>query len=87
MARIQSDTLKKLVRRALHTRSEEIGCETCFDSLDRFVELELDGKDPAEAFPLIRYHLELCTGCSEEYEALLAALNQLQADSPADSAS
>ena len=51
------------------------------------VELELDGKDPAEAFPLIRYHLELCTGCSEEYEALLAALNQLQADSPADSAS
>ncbi|MCW5878496.1 MAG: hypothetical protein KIS80_06480 [Anaerolineales bacterium] len=84
MARIQSETLKKLIRRALHTRSEEIGCETCFESLDRFVELELDGKDASQAFPLIKYHLELCTGCAEEYQALLAALNELQTDSSAD---
>ncbi|MCW5875656.1 MAG: hypothetical protein KIS85_02120 [Anaerolineales bacterium] len=87
MARIQSDTLKKLLRRALNTRGEEIGCETCFESLDRFVELELDGKDAAQAYPLIQYHLELCTGCADEYQALLAALNELQDGAAPDSAS
>ena len=77
MARVQSQTLKELLHRVLRTRPEEIGCDTCFESLDRFVDLELEGKDAAQALPLVRRHLELCTGCNEEYRALLSALQNL----------
>lgn len=80
MARIKAQTLKELLHRVLATRPDEIGCETCYDSLDRFVELELEGKDAAEALPLVRDHLELCKGCGEEYAALLAALKDLQGE-------
>lgn len=78
MARIQSSTLKEILHRILRTQKEEIGCDTCYESLDRFVELELDGKDAAQALPLVRRHLELCSGCGEEYRALLAALQSMQ---------
>lgn len=78
MARIQSSTLKEILHRILRTQKEEIGCETCFEHLDRFVELELDGKDATLALPLVQRHLELCSGCGEEYRALLAALQSMQ---------
>jgi hypothetical protein len=78
MARIETQTLKDLLRRVLGTRRDEIGCDTCYESLDRFVEYELDGKDAAQALPLVRRHLELCQGCNEEYKALLTALQTLQ---------
>ena len=80
MARIRSDTLKELLKRALKTRPDEVGCETCYEKLDQFVELELDGKDAAQALPLIKRHLELCQGCTDEYNALLTALKQLESD-------
>ena len=78
MARIQPETLKELLRRVLRTRPDEVGCETCYESLERFVELELEGKDAKQALPLIQRHLEVCTGCHDEYEALLTALQTLQ---------
>ena len=45
--------------------------------MDRFVEMELAGKDAAEAMPLVQDHLERCWPCREEFEALLAALGAL----------
>ena len=42
MARIQSSTLKELLHRVLRSKADEIGCDTCYESLDRFVDLELD---------------------------------------------
>jgi hypothetical protein len=77
MARIQSSTLKELLRRVLRTKPEEIGCETCYEHLDRFVELELEGKEAAQALPLVQRHIEVCSGCNEEYRALLSALQSL----------
>ena len=64
----------KLVRVVAETREEEIGCDECFEQVDRFVEMELSGLDPARAMPLIREHLEICGECREEFEALLRAL-------------
>lgn len=82
MSAIRSETLKELLRRALQTRSDEVGCETCFEQLDQFVEFELEGKDTAQALPLIKRHLELCKGCNDEYNALVTAIKQM--DSNAD---
>jgi hypothetical protein len=50
----------------------EIGCDACFDQLDRYVELELAGKDADAAFPGFRAHLHGCPACREEHESLLA---------------
>ena len=68
------DTLKKMVRDIISTRPDEIGCDECFEELDRFVELVLAGKNAAQALPLVQDHLERCSDCREEFEALLTAL-------------
>jgi hypothetical protein len=64
--------LQKMVRVVLTTRPDEIGCDECFEKLDRFVESVLAGKDAAEAMPLVQDHLDRCACCREEFEALLA---------------
>jgi hypothetical protein len=61
----------------LTTHPDEIGCQECFEQLDRFVELTLAGKDAAEAMPLVQDHLDHCNDCREEFEALLAVLRAL----------
>jgi hypothetical protein len=72
------DALKQMVRWILTTRPDEIGCDECFEQLDRFVEMKLAGKNAAEAMPLVQDHLERCDDCREEFEALLAALRTLR---------
>jgi hypothetical protein len=74
---LEAATLKRMVRNILTARPDEIGCDECFEQLDRFVEMELVGKNAAEAMPLVQDHLERCTDCREEFEALLAALRDL----------
>ncbi|MDP9485523.1 MAG: hypothetical protein M3Q49_06995 [Actinomycetota bacterium] len=66
--------LGKLARALDMTREEEIGCDECFEELDRFVESELAGLDAAAAMPLVQDHLDRCGDCREEFEALLEAL-------------
>lgn len=79
MSRIQTETLRELLRQVLGEHAGEIGCDTCYAKLDQFVELELAGKDTAVALPLLKRHLEECQNCNEEYTALLTALRQLEA--------
>ena len=71
---LELETLKRIVRDAINTRPDEIGCRECHEQLDRFVELKLAGKSAAEALPLVQHHLDQCMDCREEYEALLDAL-------------
>lgn len=75
--RLDSATLKQVVREVMTTRPDEIGCDQCFEQMDRFAEMTLAGKSAAEAMPLVQDHLERCSSCREEFEALLAALRAL----------
>jgi hypothetical protein len=70
------DDLEKIVMALSRTREEEIGCDECFELLDRFVETELSGLDASGAMPLVEDHLEKCGDCREEFEALLEALRE-----------
>jgi hypothetical protein len=65
---------KVLVREIAEAREVEIGCDECFEQLDRFVEMRLSSMDPAQAMPLVQEHLEICGECREEFEAFMAAL-------------
>jgi len=68
------DIFRMLLREIAETREVEIGCDECFEQVDRFVEMELSGLNTAQAMPLVRDHLEICGECQEEFEALLLAL-------------
>ena len=46
----------------------EIGCDACFDLLDEYVDLELEGVDADTRIPGMRTHLKGCPACHEEYE-------------------
>ncbi len=63
---------KQALGRLLGPAGPEIGCDACFDELDRYVELEVDGQDADAAVPGLGAHLEGCPACREEYESLRA---------------
>jgi hypothetical protein len=58
--------------RLLGPEQPEIGCDACFEELDRYVELEVAGKDADAAVPGLRAHLAGCPACREEHDSLLA---------------
>jgi hypothetical protein len=66
--------LDKLMRALAETREREIGCDECFEQMDRFAEIEFSGSDSATAIPLVHDHLGKCEDCHEKYEALLIAI-------------
>jgi hypothetical protein len=69
---MERSDLKQTLGRLLGPGEPEIGCEECFAKLDRFVELELAGKDADALVPGLRPHLEGCPACREEHESLRA---------------
>ena len=74
---LDSQTLKHIVRAVIFTYDNEITCSECFMLIDRYVDLELEGKSAAEAYPLVKAHLDICRDCREEYQALLDALGAM----------
>jgi hypothetical protein len=65
-----------ILRRLLGPADPEVGCDTWFAELDRFVELELAGEDADAAIPGLRAHLEGCPACREENESLIALASE-----------
>lgn len=57
----------------------ELTCDQCFESLDRYVELELAGAGADTAIPGLREHLQGCPACREDHDSLLAYLEHEQA--------
>lgn len=63
---------KQALVRLLGPSEPEVGCDECFEELDRYVELEVAGADADAAVPGLRAHLEGCPACREEHESLRA---------------
>jgi hypothetical protein len=66
----------RLIARLVGPPGPEIGCEQCFDQLDRYVELELAGAEADLEVPGMRAHLDGCPACNEDHESLLALLGE-----------
>jgi hypothetical protein len=60
------------LERLLGPTGHDVGCDECFELLDEFVELELDGLDADARIPGLRAHLAGCPACREEHVALIA---------------
>ena len=63
------------LERLLGPTGPDIGCEECFERLDEYVELELEGRDAEARVPGMRAHLDGCPACREEHESLRALLS------------
>ena len=53
----------------------EVGCDECFDELDRYVELELAGEDADAAIPGPARAPRRLPACREEHESLHALVS------------
>jgi hypothetical protein len=62
------------LERLLGPDRPEVGCEFCFEELDRYVELQVTGADADGAVPGMAAHLEGCPACAEEHASLLALI-------------
>lgn len=62
---------RSIISRLLGPAEPELSCEQCFEELDRFVDLELAGRDAASEIPGMRAHLQGCPACAEDHESLL----------------
>jgi hypothetical protein len=60
----------KTVKRLLGPAEPELFCDECFEKLDQYVELELQGAAADTEIPGMRPHLDGCPACHEEYESL-----------------
>lgn len=65
-------TPQEALERLLGPSGPEVGCDECFELLDRYVELELAGEDAMARIPGFRAHLDGCSACREEHDSLLA---------------
>jgi hypothetical protein len=64
--RTHDDTLKRLLGPA----EPELLCDECFEKIDEYVELELQGAEADDRIPGMRAHLEGCPACREDYDSL-----------------
>ena len=58
------------LERLLGPKGPEVSCEMCFELIDEYVELELQGLDADARIPGLRAHLDGCPACREEHEGL-----------------
>jgi hypothetical protein len=63
---IHDNSLKRLLGPA----EPELLCDECFEKLDEYVELELQGAEADDRIPGMRAHLEGCPACHEDYASL-----------------
>ncbi len=52
------------------------GCAAGFEVLHQYVEVELSGRDPADAQPGLAAHLRSCPACREDYRGLRESVGQ-----------
>ncbi len=60
----------KTIKRLLGPAEPELLCDECFEKLDQYVDLELQGLPADDRIPGMRPHLAGCPACREEYDSL-----------------
>ncbi len=66
-----NEAVLKFLQVLENLQEEEASCDEVYAKIDQYVEREVDKKDAAKLMPLIRDHLDTCSDCCDEYEALL----------------
>jgi len=75
-AELPNETVLGFLRVLESVREDDAPCDKVYARIDEYVEREVDRKDAAQLMPLVREHLDMCSECCEEYEALLDVLEK-----------
>ena len=78
--KIPNEAVLGFLRVLESVREEDAPCDEIYARIDEYVEREVDKKDAAQLMPLIREHLDMCSECCEEYQALLDVLEKTSQD-------
>jgi len=73
---VPNETVLRFLHVLESVREKDAPCDEIYAKIDEYVEREVDKKDAAQLMPLVREHLDLCSECCEEYEALLDILEK-----------
>ncbi len=72
----------ELMRKLEHLHESAYSCEEAFALLDEYVDLVSTDEEAAELMPLVKNHIEMCSGCKEAY-AMLMRIVQSESNSSA----
>jgi hypothetical protein len=67
---MDTPTNDNTLKRLLGPAGPELLCDECFEKLDEYVELELQGAEADDRIPGMSAHLEGCPACREDYHSL-----------------
>ena len=70
-----TERLVTMIRGVLTAEGDAIGCEDCFELLDHCADLIEEGNPWEQVYPHVKRHLDGCSCCSQEFDALRAALD------------
>jgi hypothetical protein len=67
---VSPSQVKMVLHMAQKTQEVEFSCDETHRLLDQYAEMVLRGDDVRSLLPLVHYHIEMCSDCREELEAL-----------------
>lgn len=70
------DNLKTAIDLILATKEVELDCDECFARLSEYAEVVEKGAGTPEIWREVEFHLRICPGCHEEFQALLRGLQE-----------
>lgn len=77
--KLDAKQLAELIQLTVTARGEDtLGCNGCFELMDQLAQAELEGLEVPKSLELVQIHLEQCTCCRDEYDALLTALREVE---------
>ena len=71
---VEDEVVLKFLQILENVRAEDMSCDDMYAQLDEFVEREVTSRDAARIMPLIQEHIDFCSDCDDEYQALLRVL-------------
>lgn len=77
---LSPEEVTRLVHLATSVTPDEMDCDDCFAHLAEFAETQLANRPYTEAMRAVENHLRNCPCCQDEYQTLLEALRQVQAE-------
>ncbi len=78
--KLSAEQTRALLNSVAVAKQDEVDCDGCFEHLAEFVELELAGAEIPEALGKVERHIDQCSCCKDEHNALLEGLRALDSD-------
>ncbi len=75
-AALDEKGVERLMRLLCETRDDELSCEDVFNCLDEYVDCLEAHQEMGGKKPLVEHHLNLCTDCRDQLDALVHALEK-----------